>query len=250
MELLSLCRGFQAPPRRPSNCVAAPEPIIKKPDPAIYDQSLVLSQGGVPSWDSPDLFTHDFPGFTPLTHIDALVHNLSTEASACNVQVEFAWSPFGIGLDHTVIGAVSVNVGRGATEKVVIPSSAEMRAAVRFNVFVTLRHPYDKDLTNNQGEQGFDLQNTASVGRAMQFQFPLRNRFSTATDVTLLVDPVQWGVTITPANVFLNAGAQTNVSVTLSIPVTEPSGTSVLFSVYAVTPLGLLGGVGLWANVS
>lgn len=245
----SLCRGFRPKPPRSSNCVAVPEKIIKQPDPAIYDQTLVLASGGVPSWDSPDLYTHDFPGFVPLGRVDALIHNLAGDASACNVGVQFAWSQFGIGMDRNVIGTVPVNLGPGDTQKVTIPTPTAMNAAVRFNVFVTLSHPYDKDPTNNEGEQAFDFQTTGVVGRTMVFHFPVKNRFNATVDVNLLIDPVQWGVAAVPSTFTLTAGAQTDVDVTISIPAAVPSGTLQLFSVYAVTPLGLLGGVGLFCNV-
>src|SRR5262249_11041641 len=66
----------------PLNCVNVPPQITKRPDPAIYDQAFEVAHGRVPTWDNPDIVTHNAPPLVPLPTIQATVRNLSAEASA------------------------------------------------------------------------------------------------------------------------------------------------------------------------
>jgi hypothetical protein len=254
MRLLSpICRGFQPRRRKQANCISVPPEIVKKPDPAIYSQSLELSRGNPPTWNSPDVVTHQFPDFTPLEEFEITIRNLSPEVSAFNTQVDTAWSTFGIGLPRAAIGAVALNLQRaglhGDVQTVRVATPPALRAAGRFSLFLKVRHPYDTDLSNNEGEQAFDSQRTRDVGRAMTFRFPVRNSFNIATDVTLLVNPVRWGVDISPAMLELNPGQEAEVQVSFLVPENVDAGTRHTFSVYGLTALGLLGGVGLVVHV-
>ena len=133
-----------------------------------------------------------------------------------------------------------------------MPLPPAARAQVRFGVFVSLEHPYDRDRSNNQGEQAFDVKHTRDVGSNPTFSFPLRNSFSDQTQVTLQVNnPQNWFFTALVATVaplspfFINPGETRTVGVSIAVPSGTPAGTLATFSVYAMTPLGLLGGVAL-----
>ncbi len=254
MWLLSIiCGGFQQTRHTPTNCISLPPKIIKRPDPATYDQLLELAQGRQPAWDNPDMLTHEFPGFTPLEELSTTVRNLSPDASAFHTQIEFSWSTFGIGVPRSVIGAVPVDLNRagfaGDVQTVKIPTSPAMKTARRFNLFATVRHPYDVDPTNNEGEQAFDSQRTSEVGRSMTFRFPVRNSLTVTASVSLQIAPAKWGVNVTPSSFVLNPAQTKDVQVSLTVPSSVAIGTREAFSVYATTPQGLLGGVALMVNV-
>ena len=252
----SICNAFRPAPPPASNCVRAPSDILKLPDPAIYDQTLEIAQGRAPTWDSPDIFTHDVDPLRPLDQIRVILRNNSPDASAFNTQVQVAWSEFGIGMPRVPIGAVRVDLARagfpGSTKDAFIPPPPAARAQVKFGVFVSIDHPYDRDRTNNKGEQALDVKHTRDVGPNPTFEFPLRNSFADPIEITLLVNnPQNWFFTALVATVaplspfFLNPGETRSVSVNIAVPTGTPPGTLGTFSVYATTPLGLLGGVAL-----
>jgi hypothetical protein len=180
--------------------------IIHYPDPAIYDQALLFASGGAPTFNSPDLDTVDLWPIVPIDNLSATVRNLSADASAGQVRVDWSWSPWGIGLPRQPIASSFVNLARagfpGSEATVSLPFPPVVKTANRYGIFVRLVHPYDRDTENNQGEQTLDGFQT-SQGRSKTFVVPVRNPMSGAATT-------------------LGAGAQENVMIEVSVPSNIP----------------------------
>ena len=244
-----LCGGLKPRKDPPRQCLMVPPDIVKRPDPAIYSQALELRQGREPRWDSPDVLTHALPDFTVLNELRVTVHNLSTETTAFNTHVHLAWSDFGIGLNRQILAILPATIAPGGSRQLEFVTSQALKDARRFSLFVSVRHPYDEEPGNNHGSQAFDSQRTGDVGRNMVFQFPLRNPFSSTTVFALHVNPVKWNADVSPISVPLNPGQQTTVQVSITVPPEVGAGAREFFSVYALSPAGLAGGVALIVNV-
>lgn len=206
-----------------SCCIRIPPNIIHYPDPAIYDQALIFAGGGAPTFNSPDINTVDLWPIVPIDNLSATVRNLSAEASAGQVRVDWSWSAWGIGLPRQPIASSFVNLARagfsGSEATVSLPLSSAVKAAGRYGIFVSLVHPYDRDVTNNQGEQTIDGFQT-SQGRSKTFVVPVRNPTSGAATIQLTAGPgivTSW-VVVAPATFTLGAGAQENVMVSVTVP--------------------------------
>ena len=208
---------------RRSCCIEIPPNIIHYPDPAIYDQALLFASGGAPTFNSPDLDTVDLWPIVPIDNLSATVRNLSADASAGQVRVDWSWSPRGIGLPRQPIASSFVNLARagfpGSEATVSLPLPPVVKTANRYGVFVSLVHPYDRDTENNQGEQTLDGFQT-SQGRSKTFVVPMRNPMSGAATIYLSAGPaaiMPW-VVVAPATFTLGAGAQENVMIEVSVP--------------------------------
>ncbi len=98
-----------------------------------------------------------------------------------------------------------------------------MVAAGRYGIFIDIQHPYDRDRTNNRGQQTVDGMQT-SAGRKKTFVLPVRNPFSSAQTIKLTLSPAPtaaWA-SVAPAVFTLGAGAQQNVAVTIDVPAAVP----------------------------
>jgi hypothetical protein len=100
-----------------SRCVKISDPAFKRPDPMIYDQYYLMSQGISVTWDNPDI--HIEKGGVPVPphqlkpdtvyDIVARIWNNSTEAPVVDLPVEFSYLSFGIGTHfHSIPGPVKV----------------------------------------------------------------------------------------------------------------------------------------------
>ena len=86
-------------------CVKVPAPVYRRPDPLIYSQRYLMSQGLAVTWDNPDiqLFQAGVPvpshTLAPATEYEivARIWNGSTDAPAVNLPVRFSYLTFGIG---------------------------------------------------------------------------------------------------------------------------------------------------------
>jgi len=184
--LKPICRSFQiVHPELTGHCIDLSSEIILRPDPATYDQDFELSRGDAPSWDSPDILTHEIPAFQPLSAVEARARNNSPDVTAFGTAISFAWSAFGIGLPRTSMGAVTVNLSRAGTPGdsawVEFATPAVAIQDRRFALFVDVLHPHDSNGSNNSGAQALDLRHVSISGRQPVFDVPLRN--STGIDL-------------------------------------------------------------------
>ena len=249
----SLCEALKPHPPRPSCCIRVPSPIIHDPDPSIYDQQLAFNTGTAPTFNSPDIDTVDVWPLRPIDNLTATVRNLSPDASANQTRVDLSWSAWGIGMPRTPIGSSFVDLARagfgGSEQKLSWPLPPVVKAAGLYGIFVSLIHPYDRDTTNNQGEQTIDGFQT-STGRSKTFVVPVRNPTGSVQTISLTAGPapvVPW-VSIVPAVVTLGGGAQQNVMVAINVPAVippSPPGTLISASVDVLATIGgaYLGGV-------
>ncbi len=253
-SLRDLCDALDGPPPlRRSCCVRIPKEIVKNPDPSTYDTEAVFAGGGLPSFNSPDLDTVNIWPVAPIGKITAKVRNLSADASALRTRVDASWSAFGIGMERNPIGSSFVDLALagafGSEQAVAWPMPADATAAGRYGIFVDISHPYDRDLSNNQGQQTVDGLQTSN-GRAHSFQVPVRNPSSETRTVNLAFSPAPeaaWA-TVTPASLTLAPFAVQNVTVAINVPAglpVSPPGTLISATIDLVaTSVGrLLGGV-------
>ncbi len=247
----SICSA--RPKSRTSCCLKVSKQIIHDPDPSTYDQQLVFSTGGAPTFNSPDLNTVDIWPLRPIPVLTATVRNLSAQASANNTRIDLSWSAWGIGMPRTAIGSTFVNLARagypGAETTISWPTPPAVTAAGLYGIFVGVVHPYDTDPYNNNGEQTIDGFQT-STGRSKTFVVPVRNPTGSTQTISLTAGPAQvvpW-TTIVPSTLTLAAGAQQNVMVSIVVPAAippSPPGTLISAGVDVLATIGgaYLGGI-------
>ena len=131
--ILLLVRRWQDRQPRPSryeassspDCQHVPPHLHPQPDPMIYSQQYLMSQGLAVTWQNPDvaIFQGGVPvdpdSLTPNTvyEVVARVWNTSTNAAAIQMPVRFSYLSFGIGTKDNPIGTTKVNLGaRGAPD--------------------------------------------------------------------------------------------------------------------------------------
>jgi hypothetical protein len=249
------CEGLRPipPKRKKSPCVPIPSKIVKNPDPAIYDQYLEFKNDRPFSFNSPDIDTVNIWPVTPIPKIRVTVRNLSNETSAINTRINVSWSPWGIGLERKQLGSTTVNLsraGKGGSEvSVFLTTPEEVIEAKRYGIFVDVVHPFDKNASNNHGEQTVDGFAT-SEKREGVFIIPVRNSSSFMVNIDLHVRPEKWDATVTPSSLILSPGAQENVMFSVKVPSSIPppnTGISITetFEVYATIGNELLGGVSI-----
>lgn len=249
---LSLCNSLR-PITRTDCCTRAPPEIVHDPDPETYDQQLLFSTGGAPTFNSPDIETADVWPLVAIPNLMATVRNLSTQASANQTRVDVSSSSWGIGLPRTTIATSFVDLARAgfpdSQQTLSWPTPPALLAARVFGLFITLIHPYDSDPLNNAGEQTIDGFQT-STGRSKTFVVPVQNPTGAVQTISLSAGPapvVPW-VNVVPATFTLGPGAQQAVMVAIDIPASipaSPPGTEISATVDILATIGggYLGGV-------
>jgi hypothetical protein len=159
-------------------CQIIPRDVYKRPDPLIYSQYYLLSQGLAVTWDNPDIQLYAVgPGeiLTPVAsndlrpdtvyEIQATIYNGSTEAPAIRLLVEFLYLSFGIGPPSTHIGFDRVDLHvRGSA---LHPSLARMRWTTpptpgHYCIQVKLIWEDDANPHNNLGQENVDVKSASS----------------------------------------------------------------------------------------
>jgi hypothetical protein len=211
-----------------SCCLALPPAIVHDPDPSTYDQLLVLSTGGAPSFDSPDIETVDIWPMKPIPNLTATVRNLSYDSSANQTRVDLSWSQWGIGMSREPIATSFVDLGRagfpGSEQTLSWPLPPALEAAGRFGIFVSVIHPFDTNPNNNRGEQTVDGFQT-STGRSKVFVLPVRNPSGSTQTINLSVGPASvadW-VTVIPSTMTLGGNAVSKVMISINVPGSIPA---------------------------
>lgn len=252
----SLCRALHTPPPLKSSCcIRIPAEIVKDPDPATYDAERLFASGVAPTFNSPDINTVHLWPVKPLDILTTTIRNVSPDAAAQRTRVDLAWSPFGIGLETLPIASTFVDLARAGTpaseQTLSWPTPPALIAAGRYGVFLELHHPFDRDRTNNRGQQTVDGMQT-SQGRSRTFIIPVRNPHSDVRTIALSISPSPFAAwaTLAPAAFTLAGGAQKDVAVKIDVPVglpVSPPGTliSATIDVMAQSSGTLIGGVSL-----
>lgn len=183
--------------KQPEPCAVLPPDVYKRPDPMIYCQSYLLSQGLAVTYDNPDIQIYRAGASVPSSEllpdtdytIAARIWNGSTEAPAVDLAVDFAFQSFGIGAELVGLGrtfvTLPVNGGVGH------PALAEMAwhtppTPGHYCLLVDLVWPDDANPANNRGQENTDVRPLNSP-RA-EFTLPVRNDRAARRSMVLEVD--------------------------------------------------------------
>lgn len=187
---------------RYKRCQVIPPDVYKRPDPLIYSQRYLMSQGLAVTWDNPDIQLYDVAaGFVPVSsheltanteyEIRATIYNGSTDAPAVGMPVEFSYLSFGIAMTSTSIGSATVDLPvKGALGH---PATAAMRwrtpvAAGHYCIQVKLIWADDANPANNLGQENTHV---GAVHSPAVFNFPVGNPDRTPEHLRLLPDTYQ-----------------------------------------------------------
>jgi len=200
--LVSLCNcGRPSGPRPPRcRCINVQDTPIETPDLAIYSQAEQLANGGLPTWDSPDIITNDWGPFRLKLEAEVTIRNLSATTSAINTAVHFYTSPFGIGTRRQLRLTRVVSLGPGEQTTLLFPLSQEVLSGdPRTGVHIVIEHPTDRNTINNAGSQVHDGGYTSESGRIVDVQIPILNDSGLTRDIQLSVLPTDLLATVTPS---------------------------------------------------
>lgn len=179
-----------------SKPIYIPPHTYKRPDPMIYSQFYLMSQGLAVTWKNPDIELFDGPtavssnDLTPgkTYSIHARVWNGSTEAAAVNLLVRFHYLSFGAGTVKHYIGQTLVTVPvKGAPG---LPAIAKhdwtTPAAGKYCIQVELVWPDDANPNNNLGQENVSVKKLNSPNAT--FEFTVRNDSTFRRRLTLRAD--------------------------------------------------------------
>jgi hypothetical protein len=144
-----------------------PPHTYKRPDPLIYSQLYLMSQGLAVTWDNPDIQLYD--GLSPVSShelapartysIRAQIWNGSTEAPAVNMLVRYFYLSFGAGALKHYIGQTLVDVP--VKNAAGLPALAEVpgprRPPGHYCIQVELDWPDDAHPHNNLGQENVNV---------------------------------------------------------------------------------------------
>lgn len=199
-------RSEPRPPQR-TDCQSIPSAIYRRPDPLIYDQFYLASQGLAVTWDNPDVTIEldgvpvDAHNLKPATTYDiiARVWNSSTDAPALAIPVAFSFLSFGIGTAKTPIpGVAYVSVGvkgsahcpayaRHAWTTPATPGHYCLQVEIDPPDPTTgLRSVEDANPANNLGQSNTDVRQLNSP--TARFLFPVHNPHPQPQTISLRAD--------------------------------------------------------------
>lgn len=174
-------------PGRPSRSVTIPDWAYREPDPLIYSQEWLMSQGLAVTWQNPDVHlvlasasTVPVPSHAlkpdTVYRIVANVWNGSPYAPVAQLPVHFSYLHFGIGGGSTAIGSTEVDLpvkGAAGTPAVATIDWRTPAAPAHYCIQVRLDWPFDANPKNNMGQHNVDVKQLNSP-KAM-FVVPVRN---------------------------------------------------------------------------
>lgn len=141
-------------------CVVVPGRVIRKPDPCIYDQFLLMQLNQPVTWDNPDVaiflggveqYTYDLKVSTEYD-VAITVHNSSRDEAADGTRVEVRWIEFGAGgqIRHP-IDVLVANVPVWPATDTVTTKWTTPDVPGHYCIEVELFHPNDGNPSNNRG---------------------------------------------------------------------------------------------------
>jgi hypothetical protein len=200
------------------DCGSVPDPLIRRPDPCIYSQSLLLAQGLPVTWDNPDIWMAPAsnPGaIEPDSYhlqddtdylVSVQVHNASTDP-AINVKVRLVYRPWSFNSPDVTPVELDAN-GQEAFRFADIPAMGAAIVQFRWHtpsvapgetahycLQVQLSHPMDTNTANNVGQENTNVysQNPGFVspGEMAEIDVPLFNTRRQAQTVRFRWDAYQ-----------------------------------------------------------
>jgi hypothetical protein len=234
--------------RRPGCCLEIPEDRVRRPDLAIYSQQEVIARGGVPTWNSPDIITTNFPYTRLNDETQVTVRNVS-DIVAVGAVVHLSISRFGIGFNRLPAGSQTISLAPSASAGLSFPlSRAVVTGDPRIGFHIDIEHPHDRNRLNNAGSQVLAASLTSTAGRSIRLEIPVLNRseFTRRLSLRVLADDVV--ATIAPASRSFGPNEEASVSLQTEVPAslrpTPDHGTRREVTVIATTDDGsLVGGL-------
>ena len=163
-------------------CDRVTSPVVRIPDPLIYDQYYLWSLGLPFTWDNRDITI--WHGTTQVQRLDlspattyeivARIWNSSTDAPVAGLAVAFSYLSFGVGVQSNPIGRTHVNLGvRGGRDHPAFARMLWKTPATPGHYFQVLLEPFvDFNWSNNLGQE--NTQVVAAQSPAVS-SFMLRN---------------------------------------------------------------------------
>lgn len=184
------------------DCVKVPAPVYRRPDPLIYSQRYLMSQGLAVTWDNPDiqLYQAGVPvpshALSPATEYEivARIWNGSKDAPAVNLPVRFSYLTFGIATTSTPIGEARVDLPvRGAPGHPTFARVPWRTPATpgHYCIQVELIWSDDANPGNNLGQENVNVKPLNSPRAA--FDFPVRNDADRPRTLRLAADSYRLG---------------------------------------------------------
>jgi hypothetical protein len=169
---------YAAPPS--ATCQTIPPHIYNRPDPMIYSQRYLQSQGLAVTWNNPDVtITQGGVAVDPYSldpntayQVTARVWNGSTNAPAVGLPVRFSYLSFGIGTQTHPIATTTVNLGaKGAPN---CPTFAEVTwttpaIAGHYCLLIELLWSDDANPFNNVGQSNTNVRKLNSPHATFEF---------------------------------------------------------------------------------
>jgi len=284
LALMAYIVGFFLGSKKDEHCDCPP--LQQKPDPFLYCQYYLMSLGFPVTWDNPDIFLfdgttlvdpHNLKANTQYTVV-ARIWNSSTSIPVMNLQVNFSYLSFGMGVQSHEIGVSHTDLGvKGmpgcpayAYETWTTPATLG-----HYCVQVLLEPPDDSNWLNNLGQRNTDVKQPQSPA---VFEFmvgnsdPHRTRTIQFDVDTYSIPPLQtcsdrltagaaageiskskpgipsgWSVVLTPSEVQLAPGAEQMVTAQISPPAGYQG--TMPFNVTGRNEVGPIGGVTLNVEV-
>lgn len=153
-----LIRGGKTPEGDP--CVVVPGHLIRKPDPCIYSQFMLMQLDQPVTWDNPDVriflngveqYTYNLTAGTEY-QVEITVHNSSRDKPALGTQVEVQWIEFGAGAQtRHPIAVVTADVPIWPGTAIVTVPWRTPDTPGHYCIEVDLAHPDDGNPANNRG---------------------------------------------------------------------------------------------------
>ncbi len=202
-SLVRLCRATGRAPRHQPGDGTVPPWVYRQPDPLIYSQQYLQSQGLAVTWQNPDIHLErpaapgvpvDSTKLDPNTDyvVVARIWNSSTTAAVVDMPVKLSYLSFGIGThkhDVTVRPVdVSVKGGSACPAVVRIPWRTPPSPG-HYCIQIELVWDDDANPANNMGQHNTDVKPLNSPHA--QFTFPLRNDAPEGRNLRLEMDMYQ-----------------------------------------------------------
>ncbi|MEW8000629.1 MAG: hypothetical protein AB2795_18940 [Candidatus Thiodiazotropha endolucinida] len=164
-ELSRLCKIWEIISREPKTpegdpCVLFPGHLIRKPDPCIYSQFLLMQLNQPVTWDNPDVRillngapqnTYNLTAGTEY-QLEITIHNSSRDKQANGTTVHVRWVEFGAGgQTRHGIATLTANVPVWPGTDLVQTNWRTPETPGHYCIEVELVHPDDANPANNRG---------------------------------------------------------------------------------------------------
>jgi hypothetical protein len=260
----------------------------RQPDPMIYSQQYLISQGVAVTWDNPDITVElaSAPGVPVDKHallpdsdylVTARIWNGSTTAPAPGMPVAVSFLSFGVNTTRTAVGVTTVDLpvkaAPGCPAFATVPWHTPATPG-HYCLQVELLWTDDENPANNMGQSNTDVKPLNSPHAA--FTFPVTNDQAERALVTMTVDsyeippldpcgetrdnenplashgaeawPVPDGWTVDVSPAEMVLAPGAAIEVTVNITAPDGFGGRQAFNVNARIGDGLLGGVTLYVD--